>query len=168
MRATALALAGLLGLLPEVNAQEGPAGPADDDHLPIRIEEIRRLVLEARRKAEQEAARERAASGDDASEAPAPGLRLGAYGRPSSPREFESFLMTPEGPRFETYVEVYGRTHQERIEEILRAADLLRGATPRGAPTLQEMAEYRSTTQNVNFLPAIDWLVDQVKKKLKK
>src|SRR5262245_1118359 len=139
MRATVAVLVGVLAAALGARAAEDKTPPpSKDPNLPIRLEEIRRMVLEERKRAEEEAARHRpAAAAAEASAAKAGRLQLGSYGRATSFREFEAFLMTPEGPRFETYVEVYGRTPQEAIDEILRSADLLHGPAPRqSSPTI--------------------------------
>jgi hypothetical protein len=65
----------------------------------------------------------------------------------------------PELPRFEERVDVEGRTPEALLARFLEPQELLRGATPGGAPSVAETQEYRpGATPGLNLLPVLKQL----------
>jgi hypothetical protein len=84
----------------------------------------------------------------ESTSAPRPVLRL------SADRHVEAMLDQEARPRFETTIDVVGRTHEEAWRAHARGFELECGAPPSGAPTHLEMREMRRVRPG----PYLDYL----------
>jgi hypothetical protein len=90
--------------------------------------------------------------------APTPGLR-------ESAERHAQRLVEEEPPRFETSIDVLGRTPGDTLESHVRGYDLVCGAAPSGAPTHLEMRELRGgMTPFVDFLSIARALGNAIKR----